>query len=210
MAAPAPRSDRALATRARILVAAHAAFAEHGFEASGVREIAASAGVNPALVIRHFGSKEQLFVEAIGEDAAWGDILEGPLEQIGARAVRAVLAGHRHGLRAFGAMLRASGRPDIRATLQRSVERQLWEPLTAALTGPGADLRAHLFCAQLTGLMVALAVYDDEVLMRASVDEVVALYGRALQDLVEPDAALLALRSSASARAVEGGRVAER
>ncbi len=39
-------------------------FAERGFTATSVRAIAAGAGVDPALVIRHFGSKEALFAVA--------------------------------------------------------------------------------------------------------------------------------------------------
>ena len=52
-----PASD--LTTRARIRDAAVLRFARSGFGAS-VRRIAADAGVSPALVIHHFGSKEKL------------------------------------------------------------------------------------------------------------------------------------------------------
>lgn len=46
-------------TVARIRDAAIAEFGQHGFEV-GVRSIAKAAGVSPALVIHHFGSKENL------------------------------------------------------------------------------------------------------------------------------------------------------
>jgi AcrR family transcriptional regulator len=46
-------------TVARIRDAAIAAFGEHGFDV-GIRTIAQGAGVSPALVIHHFGSKENL------------------------------------------------------------------------------------------------------------------------------------------------------
>lgn len=49
-----------LTTRARIRDAAIGYFAEHGFTSTTVRAIAAKAGVSPALVIHHFGSKENL------------------------------------------------------------------------------------------------------------------------------------------------------
>lgn len=176
--------DHAVTTREKIIVAAREHFSAVGYEASGVRDIAATAGVNPALVIRHFGSKERLFIDTIGAERSWSDVLEGSLRDIGPRAVRAVFQGHRHGYRAFGAMLRASGRPEVEDALRRSVAEQLWEPLAAALDGPKAALRAHLFCAQLTGLLVALAIYDDELLAEAPVDDVVELYGRPLQDLI--------------------------
>ena len=44
-------------TRAAILDAAQEAFSSRGYLATGVREVTAAAGVNPALVSRYFGSK---------------------------------------------------------------------------------------------------------------------------------------------------------
>lgn len=49
------------ATKERILDAAEALFMEHGFEATSLRSITATAGVNLAAVNYHFGSKEELF-----------------------------------------------------------------------------------------------------------------------------------------------------
>lgn len=55
----------AAATREAILNSARQAFARSGYDGAGVREIAAGAGVTAMLVNRYFGSKEQLFAEAI-------------------------------------------------------------------------------------------------------------------------------------------------
>ncbi|WP_166844574.1 TetR/AcrR family transcriptional regulator [Isoptericola sp. BMS4] len=57
-------------TRARIRDAAVRRFASVGFGAS-VRTIAADAGVSPALVIHHFGSKEKLHVACDEHVLAW-------------------------------------------------------------------------------------------------------------------------------------------
>ena len=48
-------------TKTRILDAAEGLFMEHGFEATSLRSLTASAGVNLAAVNYHFGSKEELF-----------------------------------------------------------------------------------------------------------------------------------------------------
>jgi AcrR family transcriptional regulator len=48
-------------TREAILAAARSAFAERGFDAAPIRQIATAAGVDPALVHHYFGSKEELF-----------------------------------------------------------------------------------------------------------------------------------------------------
>lgn len=53
-----PLGDATAAVRIR--EAAIARFGSQGFERTSVREIAADAGVSPALVIHHFGSKEGL------------------------------------------------------------------------------------------------------------------------------------------------------
>jgi len=49
------------ATKERILDTAEALFMEHGFEATSLRSITATAAVNLAAVNYHFGSKEELF-----------------------------------------------------------------------------------------------------------------------------------------------------
>lgn len=49
-----------LSAAAAIRVVATELFAEQGYAAVTVRQIAAAAGVSPALVIHHYGSKEQL------------------------------------------------------------------------------------------------------------------------------------------------------
>ena len=55
----APRGDSAV-TRQAILAAARGLFAAHGVDGVSVREIAAAAGVNHALVHRYFGAKDEM------------------------------------------------------------------------------------------------------------------------------------------------------
>ncbi|MFC4605650.1 TetR/AcrR family transcriptional regulator [Rhodococcus kronopolitis] len=60
--ADSPIPDRDLTNRARIRDAAVLVFGERGFS-TGVRAVAAAAGVSPGLVNHHFGSKEGLRAE---------------------------------------------------------------------------------------------------------------------------------------------------
>jgi AcrR family transcriptional regulator len=55
--------------RAGILAAATSCFADRGFSGTTTASVAAAAGVNEALVFRHFGSKQELFLACV--DAAW-------------------------------------------------------------------------------------------------------------------------------------------
>lgn len=54
------RQEQESSARDRILKEAISRFGAHGFSGVGVRAIAAGAGVSPALVLHHFGSKEDL------------------------------------------------------------------------------------------------------------------------------------------------------
>jgi AcrR family transcriptional regulator len=61
---PEPRPRNAAQTRADILAAARRRFATEGFERTTLRAIASDVGVDAALVIRYFGSKQDLFATA--------------------------------------------------------------------------------------------------------------------------------------------------
>ena len=59
-------------TREQLLKLAVEMFAENGFAGTSLRSIAKKAGVSPALLIHHFGTKEALIKEAIsGTLGAW-------------------------------------------------------------------------------------------------------------------------------------------
>ncbi len=60
-----PRSERLENTRAAILISALEHFARSGFEGASVRNIAAQAGVNHGMIRHIYGTKEELWREAI-------------------------------------------------------------------------------------------------------------------------------------------------
>lgn len=61
------REARGRHTRDALLEAARSLFARHGFAGASVRDVAAAAGANPALVRYHFGSKQGLYEQVIAE-----------------------------------------------------------------------------------------------------------------------------------------------
>ncbi|MFF0680591.1 TetR/AcrR family transcriptional regulator [Streptomyces tendae] len=84
-----------LTGRARLRNAALKLFAERGFEATSTRAVAAVAGVSPALVTRHFGSKEGLraavdkdVLDRIGSELSDVDSDAGLMESLGAVSAR--------------------------------------------------------------------------------------------------------------------------
>jgi TetR/AcrR family transcriptional regulator len=68
-AAPAPlrRRSRGLRTRAEIVAAAERNFAERGFEATRLDDIAAEVGIRRAAIFYHFGDKQELYAAVLDE-----------------------------------------------------------------------------------------------------------------------------------------------
>ena len=98
--------DRPPATRRRILAAAGELFAERGFRATTMREIAQRARVNLAAAHYHFGSKQELYLEVVrGEfeklekrlaarGASPGAALDRPLARASSRSCCAAHRDH--------------------------------------------------------------------------------------------------------------------
>jgi TetR/AcrR family transcriptional regulator, mexJK operon transcriptional repressor len=63
---PAPSGKRAERNRQAIVAAARELFVREGFD-TGMDAIAAAAGVSKVTVYNHFGSKEELFTEVVGQ-----------------------------------------------------------------------------------------------------------------------------------------------
>lgn len=62
--------EQSIERRTRILDVAQSLFAEHGFEAVSMRDIAAAAEVSVALLTYHFGTKDRLYHEIFTRQSA--------------------------------------------------------------------------------------------------------------------------------------------
>ncbi len=162
-------------------------FETEGYASTTVRRIAGAAGVDPAMVIRHFGSKESLFLEVVGLDGFGEAPIDGPIEELGVRLVAHSVDPERADFRRhLAAMVRASDREVVREGLRDATHRVFVERLTGVLQGDDPALRAHLISAQLGGLFQAWVVVEDEQVIGAPRAAIVALYGAAIQALVDP------------------------
>lgn len=81
-----PADTRAEDARAAILSAARTQFAQRGYQAATVRSIARDAAIDPAMVIRYFGSKDGLFAASADVDLRIPDLTAVPTARLG-RAV---------------------------------------------------------------------------------------------------------------------------
>ena len=180
-----PRSTR---TPEAVRAAAAELFAAHGFSGTSVRDIAERAGVEPSIVIRHFGSKEALFVETMSIDDGLEGLTEGDLGTLGRRILDRVVNGaDPERVAVFRALMRALDRDDVRRHLVDAGEAHIVRPLAARLSGPDARLRAELVAAQVNGLLHALWSMGDPDLLRHGPDRIIEVYGRAMQALIDGD-----------------------
>ena len=172
----------------RIVTAAVDEFGELGYDGATMRGIAARAGVDSALVHHYFGTKADLFAQAIGApmrpDVDIPALMEGPDDGLGERLVRYVLeAWEQPETRKRGVVLLRSGignrltTPLLAGFLQRELIGRIAERVDAA---DGA-LRASLVASQMAGLLVGRYVLQLPALAGASVDEIVERVGPTLQ-----------------------------
>jgi AcrR family transcriptional regulator len=180
-------------TREDILAAARAAFAEDGFAGGTVRAIARRAGVDPALVIQFFGSKDELFAAAMELPFAGADVvarvLDGPRDQLGARMVTAFLDlwdDPQVGPRMLGLLRSAATHEAAARRLRELVEGQILGPVAASLDVPDAPLRAELVGSQLVGLGFARYVLGLEPLRSADRETLVRLLAPTVQQHLAP------------------------
>jgi AcrR family transcriptional regulator len=147
-----PRARNAGETRSRLLVAAQQTFAEVGYSAAGVRQIAAAAGVDPALVMRYFGSKAGLYEAALGDAIPDFPDLDLSHEQFGERLTAKFIERFLDD-RALAMIVLSAGDPEARAIGLRVMHEHGVKPLADWLGPPDAEARATRMIMLSTGFM---------------------------------------------------------
>jgi AcrR family transcriptional regulator len=180
-------------SREAIAAAARAQFAEVGYDRATIRSIAAAAGVDPALVMRFFGSKEALFRDVMALPAAAADALErladGPRETIGRRLAEVVVGLLENPATrpvVLGRIRSATSHPDAAALVRETVTRDLLR-LAAAVSDDEPEARAVLAGAHVVGIAFARYVVCVEPLASLPAADVVDYVAPTFQRyLVEP------------------------
>ncbi|GEC09707.1 TetR family transcriptional regulator [Streptomyces spinoverrucosus] len=168
-------------TRDRILAAAREEFSERGYEKTSVRGIAKAAGVDSALVHHYFGTKEQVFQEAL--EAVFAPalkapdvIFEGPAEGVGERFARFLFGIWENPVTRTPllAVVRSAVTNEVAASVfRRLVAAQLLRRVASQLGLPDAELRAELAAAQLVGVAIMRYVIKLEPLASADVEVII-------------------------------------
>ena len=181
-----PRRRRdAAATRSAIFEAATRRFAYQGYQCAGVREIAADAGVDAAMVNRYFGSKEGLFTEVVERAFDIRYLVEGDPATLAERLARKMVYGREDSADErpipLLLMLRSATEPRAADLIRTSLERNLLRPLAECLDGTDAEVRSTLVIAQCMGFAIMNQMLRPRALTEARQAE--------LLDLLKPSLA---------------------
>ncbi|TDD40815.1 TetR/AcrR family transcriptional regulator [Nonomuraea terrae] len=155
-AEPARRRRRDPDThRAAILEAAREAFAERGYARATIRDIARRAGVTHGLVMRHFTSKERLFLCAVPGTRDIDEVVAGDLASLPERVAGAFVARMETNAAddPFVALVRSAASDERAAIdLYTAMQRRSVAAYRTVLDGDDVDVRVDLMAAQLTGV----------------------------------------------------------
>ena len=185
----APRRRKGQITRDAIIEVARVRFMNAAYEQVSIRDIAAEAGVDPALVIRHFGSKEDLFAEVLTTQIVGpGQALVGDRETFGARLARSQvqLPAQEH-YEVINTAIWSAASPVAAKIVGRDVEERFVKSIAAALDGPDAEVRAALIVAILMGTSIMRNMLSVSPLADKDVTKAIPYLGAVLQHLADGD-----------------------
>jgi AcrR family transcriptional regulator len=167
-------------TKAVILAAARQRFAEAGFERATIRAIAADANIDPSMVMRYFGNKDQLFAAAADFDLQIPDLSDVERDHVGVRLVAHFLDRWERD-EALVVLLRSATTNDEAAQRMQKIFSSQLRPAIAKLNPTDAPQRAGLIATQVLGLALCRYVLRLPPVVAMSHDEVVTWLGPTVQ-----------------------------
>ena len=167
-------------TRNVILDVARRRFADAGYDRTSARDVAAAAGVDPAMIRHYFGSKAELFRATMGWPFEPADIVRRVTGcgrgEIGERLTRVFFeAWEEPESRApLLAILRGAATHDESAHLVRQfIQGQVYAQIAASLAEPDAELRIDLAMGQLLGIAYLRHILQVEPIASTTVEDLI-------------------------------------
>jgi AcrR family transcriptional regulator len=167
------RARNAMATRQAILDCARERLREEGYDGASLREIAACAGVDAALISRYFGSKEELLVAVLQSGRAPVELFCDPRETFGRRMADFLVCTppDDRGLDCLVIVLRSLSSQVAAEAIRKTSHANFYAPLVDWLGGPDAQVKGQLIAAIMKGVAISRFMdsglgFDDEARMR--------------------------------------------
>jgi AcrR family transcriptional regulator len=175
-------------TRMRILEAAQLRFCKHGYEQVGVREIAADAGIDAALINRYFGTKEELFAEVSKGVFSADNFVNVAPDQLGDALARRLMYGtgkEKTGANPFELLLQSAVSPTASPIIAKRLHKDFVLRLAALIGGKQASARAALIASYIIGFLTVRVALHSPAIVSANAGKVVALLGGAIQAAID-------------------------
>jgi AcrR family transcriptional regulator len=182
------RKQRRERTEGAILDAARCLFAECGYERTTIRAVAAKAGIDPALVMQYFGSKDGLFVAAALSTVDTESLVQADRDELPRMALEHIFADFEDSDRRVSAiaLLRSAfTHPTARQVLRDKVMAETQSRVARTIGGDDAALRAALLNACTLGLTISRYLLEDAVLKNATADDIRRILEPALRAIVK-------------------------
>jgi AcrR family transcriptional regulator len=176
-----PKFER---TKTRIAQAAAALFAAKGYERTSVRDIAAAAEIDPAMVLRYFGSKDALFTEVTTFNLNLPDLTTVKRETVGEVLVRHYLSVWEGDGSGMQILLRSAVSNDAAAARMREVFGRQVLPTIAKIAPDRPAERAALVGTQLLGLGLTRYLLKLPPMVNMPAERLITELGRTLQSYI--------------------------
>nr|WP_224770239.1 TetR/AcrR family transcriptional regulator [Mycobacterium simulans] len=168
--------------------AARGVFAEVGYERATIRGIAAAAGVDKSSIMQYFGSKQDLFREAVHWTIPVAEAIGDNPGQTAENLARGMLAAWAADPNSpMAVLLRASMTSDDAAEILRShISSHAVTAIAETIDAPDARLRAALAGAMLMGIASQRYLLRMPDLRDVDSEEILRLIAPALHALMNP------------------------
>jgi AcrR family transcriptional regulator len=182
-----PRDERGIVA-SRILRAARASFANHGYAATSLRSVAREADVDPALVSYYFQSKKGLLDAALVPPPGWTDAIAAaaatPIRTRGAALVQTMIsAWEEPSTEEFlrSTILTAAHEPVALQRLATTFAVHILDAVSSKLDDDERLLRASLAASQIVGLAIMRYVWKVGAIATIPSTHAVAIIAPAVQ-----------------------------
>ncbi len=181
-------------TKAKIIVAAEALFAKEGFDHTTIRAIARQAGVDPALVLHYFDSKQELFIAVMTPPQRMPhkiakELANGNPETLGLRMATlfvSMLDAKSTNHIVVNVLKAAIRIPGAAVLLKRIMVRPILKAFKESALDH-AELRATLAQSQLVGMVMTRYILKVEPLASLPPKELIAYIAPTLQRYLTGD-----------------------
>lgn len=179
-----PKISKSEKTRQAILQAAQKLFYEKGYDGASVRKIAQEVPIDPAMIMRYFGSKEGLFSAAVLIDLKLPDPITIPHDKAGEGLVRHFLnlwEGERSAIGLPILLRSAVSNRDALDKIHAIFAEQVAPTIAGITSADDADTRAGLIVSQLFGLALCRYILKLPPVVDLTEEEIIDRIGPVVQ-----------------------------